>query len=143
LWLSISFEPLRVPLNTSQLHVSLQTSYEHCCQYAPTCLGNMFMRVNFIEHKEFYIVEYNIRQPLWSNGQSSWLQIQRSGVPFPALPDFLRSSGSGTGPLSLVSITEELLEPKSSGSGSRKPRLRAVGIRCADHATLFIRKSWH
>jgi hypothetical protein len=27
---------------------------------------------------------------------SSWLQIQRSRVPFPALPDFL-SSGSGTG----------------------------------------------
>jgi hypothetical protein len=38
-------------------------------------------------------------------------------------------------PLSLVSITEELLEWKSSGSGSRKPRLTAVGIRCADHAT--------
>jgi hypothetical protein len=30
------------------------------------------------------------RPPLWSGGQSSWLQI-------PALPDFLRSSGSGTG----------------------------------------------
>jgi hypothetical protein len=41
------------------------------------------------------------------------------------------------GPLSLVSITEELLEWKSSGSGSRKPRLKAVGIRCADHATSF------
>jgi hypothetical protein len=35
--------------------------------------------------------------PLWSSGQSSWLQIQRSRVRFPALPDFLRSSGSGTG----------------------------------------------
>jgi hypothetical protein len=33
---------------------------------------------------------------LWSSGQSSWLQIQRSLVRFPALPDFLRSSGSGT-----------------------------------------------
>jgi hypothetical protein len=37
------------------------------------------------------------RPPLWSSGQSSWLQIQRSRVLFPALPDFLRSSGSGTG----------------------------------------------
>jgi hypothetical protein len=36
--------------------------------------------------------------PLWSSGQSSWLQIQRSWVRFPALPVFLRSSGSGTGP---------------------------------------------
>jgi hypothetical protein len=33
--------------------------------------------------------------PLWSSGQSSWLQIQRSRVRFPALPDFLRSSGCG------------------------------------------------
>jgi hypothetical protein len=38
-----------------------------------------------------------IRDFLWSTGQSSWLQIQRSRVLFPALPDFLRSSGSGTG----------------------------------------------
>jgi hypothetical protein len=30
------------------------------------------------------------RPPLWSSAQSSWLQI-------PALPGFLRSSGSGTG----------------------------------------------
>jgi hypothetical protein len=43
----------------------------------------------------------------------------------------------------LVRITEELLEWKSSGSGSRNPRLTAVGIRCADHATHSIRKSWH
>jgi hypothetical protein len=28
---------------------------------------------------------------------SFWLQIQRSWVPFPGLPHFLRSSGSGTG----------------------------------------------
>ena len=34
--------------------------------------------------------------PLWSSGQSLWLQIQRSRVRFPALPDFLSSSGSGT-----------------------------------------------
>jgi hypothetical protein len=36
-----------------------------------------------------------IRQPLWSSGQTAWLQIQRSRVRFPALPEFLRSSGSG------------------------------------------------
>jgi hypothetical protein len=38
-----------------------------------------------------------LRLPLWSSGQSSWLQIQRYLVRFPTLPDFLRSSGSGTG----------------------------------------------
>jgi hypothetical protein len=42
----------------------------------------------------------------------------------------------------LLRITEELLEWKSSGSGSRKPRLTAVEIRCADYATPSIRKSY-
>jgi hypothetical protein len=36
--------------------------------------------------------------PLWSSGQSPWPQIQKSRVGFPALSDFLSSSGSGTGP---------------------------------------------
>jgi hypothetical protein len=35
--------------------------------------------------------------PLWSSGRSSWLQIQKCQVRFQALPDFLRSSESGTG----------------------------------------------
>jgi hypothetical protein len=34
---------------------------------------------------------------LWSSGQRFWRQIQRSRIRFSALPDFLRSSGSGTG----------------------------------------------
>jgi hypothetical protein len=38
----------------------------------------------------------------WSSGHNSWLQIQMCRVWFPALPNFLWSSGSGTGPLSLV-----------------------------------------
>jgi hypothetical protein len=65
---------------------------------------------------------------------------RRTRVRFPGLPDFLRSSGSGTGSIRLVRISEELLEWKSSGSGSRKPRLTAVGIRCADNATPSICK---
>jgi hypothetical protein len=35
--------------------------------------------------------------PLWSSGQSYWLQIKRSRVWLRVLPDYLRSSGSGTG----------------------------------------------
>jgi hypothetical protein len=38
-------------------------------------------------------------------------------VLFPALPDFLISSRSGTGPLSLVRTTEELLGRNNSGFG--------------------------
>ena len=40
---------------------------------------------------------FSINKSLWSSGQSLWLQIQRSRVRSPALPDFLSSSGSGTG----------------------------------------------
>ena len=46
---------------------------------------------------DFLQVVYLHRPPLWSSGHSFWLQIQRSRVRFPALPDFLSSSGSGTG----------------------------------------------
>jgi hypothetical protein len=55
--------------------------------------------------------------PLWSSGQSSWLQIQRSG--FDSLPHqiFWVVVGLERGPLSLVSTIEELLGRKSSNSG--------------------------
>ena len=45
----------------------------------------------------FAFLPRSLRPPLWSSGQSFWLQIQKSRVRFPALPDFLSSSGSGTG----------------------------------------------
>jgi hypothetical protein len=45
-----------------------------------------------------FLLQYQVRlPPLWSSGQNSWLQIQRSRVRFPVLPDFPRSSGSGAG----------------------------------------------
>jgi hypothetical protein len=48
--------------------------------------------------------------PLWSSGQGSWLQIQRSRVRFPALPDFLIGGGRPLSLVSLVRSIEELLE---------------------------------
>jgi hypothetical protein len=39
----------------------------------------------------------NYAPRLWSSGQNFWLLTQSSLVRFPALPDFLSSSGSGTG----------------------------------------------
>jgi hypothetical protein len=56
---------------------------------------------------------------------------------------FEKLVGLERGPLSLVSIINELFEWKISGSGSRKPFLTAVETRCADHATPSIRKIWH
>jgi hypothetical protein len=56
---------------------------------------------------------------------------------------FLEVVGLERGPLSLVRIIEELLESKSSGSGLENRDLTALGIRCADHATPSILKSWH
>jgi hypothetical protein len=41
-------------------------------------------------------IDENAVCPLWSTGQSSWPLTQRSRDRFPALPDFLSSSGSGT-----------------------------------------------
>jgi hypothetical protein len=79
--------------------------------------------------------------PLWSSAQSCWLQIQGARVRFPGGTRFFwEVVGLERGPLSLVRIKEELLEWKSSGSWSRKLRLTAVGIRCADHATPI--RSW-
>ena len=56
-------------------------------------------RVHSLKFRRLYdILSINpLYPPLWSSGQSFWLQIQRSRVRFPALPDFLSSSGSGTG----------------------------------------------
>ena len=58
-------------------------------------LGNgICFELTTAEITRFYRIH---RPPLWSSGQSFWLQIQRSQVRSPALPDFLSSSGSGTG----------------------------------------------
>jgi hypothetical protein len=55
--------------------------------------------------------------PLWSSGQNSWLKIRI----------FLEVVVLERGPLSVVRITEELLDRKSSGSGLEQLRLTVVG----------------
>jgi hypothetical protein len=55
--------------------------------------------------------------PLWSSGQSSWLQIQRSQVLFLRYQIFWEVVGLKRGPLSLMSTIEALLGRISSGSG--------------------------
>ena len=69
------------------------------------------------------------------SGQIFWLQIQRSRVRFPALPNFLSSSGSVTGSTQPREVNWGATWIKSSGSGPENTRLTAVGIHCADHVT--------
>jgi hypothetical protein len=66
---------------------------------------------------EFLCYVEESRPPLWSSGQSFWLQIHRSGFDFWRYQIFWEVVGLERGPFSLVSTTEELLERKSSGSG--------------------------
>jgi hypothetical protein len=66
------------------------------------------------------------RSPLWSSGQSSWLQIQRSGFDSRRYQIFWEVAGLKRGPLSLVSIIEELPKRRSSGCG---PESREYGRR--------------
>jgi hypothetical protein len=65
----------------------------------------------------FLLVPLDTGPPLWSSGQSSWLQIQRSGFDSRHYQIFWEVMGLERGPLSLVSTIEELLDRKNSGSG--------------------------
>jgi hypothetical protein len=77
------------------------------------------------------------RLPLWSIGQSSWLQIQRSGFDSRHYQIFWEVVGLERGTLSLLSTIEELLERKSS---SFSLEIREYGHRDLSrwpHGTLF------
>jgi hypothetical protein len=68
--------------------------------------------------QQYFIVVYILyRPPLWSSGQSSWLQIQRSGFDSWLYQIFWEVVGLERDPLSLVSTTEEVLERKNSSFG--------------------------
>jgi hypothetical protein len=62
-------------------------------------------------------VERHDAPPLWSSGQSSWLQTQRSGFDSQLYQIFWEVVGVKRDPLSLVSTMDELLERKRRVSG--------------------------
>jgi hypothetical protein len=66
---------------------------------------------------DFGILILNCRPPLWYSGQSSWLQIQSSGIDSRCYQIFWEVVGLERGPLRFVNTTEELFGRKSSGSG--------------------------
>jgi hypothetical protein len=80
------------------------------------------------------------RPPLWSSGQSSWLQIWRPGFDSRHYQKKKKVAGLERGALSLVSTTEELLDRKV-GLLSRKARI--YGRRDPSrwpHGTLYLHK---
>jgi hypothetical protein len=85
-----------------------------------------------------------IRPPLWSSGQSSWLQIQRSAFDSQRFHIFWEVVCLERGPLSLVSTTEELLGRKSSVSGLENREYGRSGSASRWlRDTPPIRQSWH
>jgi hypothetical protein len=79
------------------------------------------------------------RPPLWSSGQSSWLQIRRPGFDSRHYQNKNKVVGLERGPLSLVSTTEELLD-RNVAAPVWKTENTVVGIHHADQVAPFIRK---
>jgi hypothetical protein len=95
-----------------------------------TCQGRRFGTDNYLV------------KPLWSSGQSSWLQIQRSELDSCRYQIFWEVVLLERGQLSLVSTTEELIGRKSRGFGveSRFYGRRESTALAMRHPS--IRKSW-
>jgi hypothetical protein len=88
----------------------------------------------------YYIIEGT---PLWSSGQTSLRQTQRSRIRVPALPHFLSSSGSGTESTQPPEDKWGATWMKSSGSGLVTD-INGRGVSAAlttRHPS--IHKSWH
>jgi hypothetical protein len=78
--------------------------------------------------------------PLWSSGQSSWLQIQRSGSDSWRYQIFREMVGLERGSLWSVSTIEELLEPRSSSSGLENPEYGRGDPSRWPRGTLYLQK---
>jgi hypothetical protein len=81
--------------------------------------------------------------PLWSSGQSFWLQIQRSAFDSLRCQFFREVVGLERGPFRLVSTTEDLLVRKSSGSGLENQHYGHRESAALTTRQPSIRKSWH
>jgi hypothetical protein len=79
--------------------------------------------------------------PLWSSGQSSWLQIRRPGFDSRHYQK-KKNSGSGTGSTQPCEYNWGATWQKSSGSCLENRENTAGGIRHADHVAPSIRTSW-
>jgi hypothetical protein len=77
--------------------------------------------------------------PLWSSGQSSWLQVQRSVFDFRRYQIFWEVIGLERDPLILMGTIEELLERKSTVSSLENREYPRRDPRRSDHvASLHV-----
>jgi hypothetical protein len=81
-----------------------------------------------------------MRSPLLSSGQSSWLQIQRSGFDFRHNQIF-QEALERVHVASWVQLRSYLEEKVAAPV--KETEIMAIGIRHVDHVAPTIRKSWH
>jgi hypothetical protein len=122
---SIQFKPI------------IRSSLNHNHKYSYI---TVFILKKYFAFPTIYLFLYQYGPPLWSSGQSSWLQIRRPGFDSRHYQK-QKLVGLERGALSLVSTTEELLDRKVAAT-VYKTENTAVGIRHADHVAPSIRKSW-
>jgi hypothetical protein len=92
--------------------ITYRSALKHELRLAPWSRHQLSIHVTSL----VFVITKN-RPPLWSSGQSSWLQIQRSWFDSRRYQIFWEVVGLERGPLSRVSTSEELLERNSSGFG--------------------------
>jgi hypothetical protein len=81
--------------NVSEQYIASNFKVDRSANEEPTWADGCSLQTAVISL--YRRVSGTVWPPLRSSGQSFWLRIKRSRVRFPALPDFLSSSGSGTG----------------------------------------------
>jgi hypothetical protein len=99
---------LGVPAGPHQ--VSSVLLFCHSPFYSEHCVAFSFTNLRKLVTSHINQACSIVRPPLWSSGQSSWLQIRRPG--FDSRHYQKKVVGLERGPLSLVSTTEELLGRK-------------------------------
>jgi hypothetical protein len=122
-------------------YIGIQTSKrKHILSYAKPFVveaNNAAMNAT-----NFSVAVRYVRPPLWSGGQSSWLQIKRCGFDSRHFQIFWELVGLKRGPLSLMSTTEEQLGWKNSGSDLENWEYGRMDPSRSPHGNLFL-QIWH